>query len=113
MPEDSTKNFDEIKPFIRMLEGSIEEARARRLAREGGPAEPEKPPVDRAEEAPAASSDERERNRPSESAENGGDGSSDQLLRLRARAMPKARKAKPMSPENRISSSFARPNYRI
>ena len=35
MPEESPNTFDEIKPFIRMLEGSIDAARARRLAQEG------------------------------------------------------------------------------
>lgn len=35
MPDESPTTFEEIKPFLRMLEGSIDEARARRLALEG------------------------------------------------------------------------------
>jgi hypothetical protein len=31
MPEETQKTFDDIKPFIRMLEGSIDKARAKRL----------------------------------------------------------------------------------
>lgn len=36
MPEESPNTFDEIKPFIRMLERSIDAARARRLAQQEG-----------------------------------------------------------------------------
>ncbi len=35
MPEETQNTFEDIKPFIRMLEGSINEARAKRIAQEG------------------------------------------------------------------------------
>jgi len=34
MPEETQKTFDDIKPFLRMLEGSIDRARAKRLEKE-------------------------------------------------------------------------------
>jgi len=42
MPDEAPNTFDDIKPFIRMLEGSIDQARAKRLAQEGRtPAQPQ------------------------------------------------------------------------
>lgn len=35
-----SRNFDQIKPFLRMLEGSIDDARKRRLGHEAPPAAP-------------------------------------------------------------------------
>jgi hypothetical protein len=38
-----SKNFDQIKPFLRMLEGSIDDARRRRLGEDAPSASPQTP----------------------------------------------------------------------
>lgn len=38
MNNKTSKNFDQIKPFLRMLEGSIDDARQRRLGHDAPPA---------------------------------------------------------------------------
>ncbi len=109
MPDETPSTFEEIKPFLRMLEGSIDEARARRLATEGG-SEPNNS-AGRPGEHSAAHSTPNGSTSPSSA-----DDSEDTAIG-RYRPGPGQAQAKQATPKHANSndrpSSLATPNYRM
>lgn len=110
MPDESPTTFDEIKPFLRMLEGSIDEARARRLASEGG-AEPTNSSGHPGEPIPPASASAGPQNL-GHSPTVPTDTAIGNYRPVTGEASALQATPKRSQPENR-ASSLARPNYRM